>query len=108
MNKVNSTVKLDIDTLNFDDIQSQIETKLLYRRNPCKLIIDLRNLNLTFAVFRSTRKLKSFFDKNREKTDKIIHSSDILVKSRRALLIAKLFVQLARPSSETHIIIKAL
>lgn len=103
MNKKLSQINLQFTSFDSDEIEHEIETKLLTRFTECEVIFDLTKLNHVFALVRHTGKIKRIFENYREHSDKIIKKSIVLVASTGAKMIANIFLKIAHPSCPTLI-----
>ena len=103
MNSELSQVNLQFKNFDSNEIENELETKLLSRTTECEVVFDLTKINHVFALIRHTGKIKRIFEKYREHGDKIIKKSIVLVRSKGAKMIANIFLKIANPSCPTSI-----
>lgn len=103
LEKTLSTVTLHFENLDKEVIENEINSKLLSRLTICHVIMNLTQIKPGFGIFKKTGEIKGVFDKYREHSDKIIKQSTILVGSRPAKFVARIFLKLAHPSCPTKI-----
>lgn len=103
MKRIYSTITLNFDNLDKDIITSELENKLISRKTSCHMIMNLTKIKPGFSIIRRTNQVKSILEQYREHSDKIVKQSTILVNSKPAKFIARIFMQMARPSCPTSI-----
>ena len=101
--KILSYITLHFDNLDKDVVEQELNMKLLPRTKSCHVIMNLTQIKPNFGIFKRTGEIKGVFEKYREHSDKIIKESTILVNSRPAKFIARIFLKLAQPSCPTKI-----
>lgn len=101
---MNITIKLS--STDITSLESKLNSQVLNRFHPCNLIIDATSLNINLNLMKSMNIIKSTLDKHREKADKLINKSEILVSSRIAIFIAKAVLKVLKPNKPTKITYK--
>ena len=98
-----SSITLNFEDMDKDVVERELNTKLLPRSMSCHVIMNLTQVKPSFLLFRKTGEIKKVFEKYREHSDKVIKESTILVGSRPAKFIARIFLKIAKPSCPTII-----
>lgn len=93
-----STVNIYVSSDNLEHLEKSIESVVFNRSEPCHVRFDFTKANPSFKLLKRSGSIKDCFEKNREKADEIMKSSEIVVNSRPAKFIIGLFLKLAKPS----------
>lgn len=93
-----STVNICVSSDNLEHLEKSIESDVFTRTEPCHVRFDFTRANPSFKLLKRSGSIKDCFEKNREKADEIMKSSEIIVNSRPAKFIIGLFLKLAKPS----------